>query len=131
MSSRFGAPKSRAFTDKADRVGDEFADQAVIAIENARLLNELRQSLEQQTATAEVLGVISRSRFELQPVLQSVVNTATLLCRAKLWLCGAWRAGVTVLRRLPGALTQPTAKPNNSVNFAGVRDARWPCGNET
>jgi two-component system, NtrC family, sensor kinase len=72
----------RPFTDKQIKFLETFASQAVIAIENVRLFNELKESFEQQTATSEILGVIASSPTDIQPVLDTIAQSATRVCNA-------------------------------------------------
>jgi two-component system, NtrC family, sensor kinase len=116
----------RPFTDKQISLVQTFADQAVIAIENTRLLNELRESLAQQTATSEVLQVISSSTGELEPVFSSMLANATRLCDANfgsLYLCEGDGFRVTAMHNAPAAYEQlrrsePLVHPSNPAVHA-------------
>jgi PAS domain S-box-containing protein len=104
----------RPYTDKQIELVTTFADQAVIAIENVRLFNETKEALERQTATSEVLNVISRSTTDLQPVLDAIVETAARLCDAEV---------ATINRRFDGSLRQ-VASHGHSPEFNRQMEAR-------
>ena len=103
----------RPFTEKQIKLLETFAAQAVIAIENVRLFQELKESLEQQTATSEILGVIASSPTDIQPVLEAVAASAARLCGAN----------DAIIHRYDGELAQPVAiyGPMGRTRPAGQR----------
>ena len=125
----------RPFTDKQIELVKNFAAQAVIAIENTRLLNELQQSLRQQTATADVLKIISGSPGELQPVFDTMLARATELCEASysaMWLReGDGFRNVAFHGALPEAYTDlwrsgMVFEPGTDLPLARVSQSRKP-----
>src|SRR6516165_3217532 len=122
----------RPFTDKQIELVQNFANQAVIAIENTRLLNELRESLQQQTATSEVLQVISNSPDDLGVVFQKMLENATRVCDAKFGVMFLFEGGAfrtVVLHNAPAAFAEerrrnPVLRPNPGTGLGRVVSAK-------
>src|SRR5262249_16970594 len=106
----------RPFTSAQIKLLETFADQAVIAIENVRLFKELKESLEQQTATSEILALIASSRTDIQPVLDVVAENAAKLCDAK----------DAVISRVDGDLSRTVAAYGSIPHFRRVGEASRP-----
>jgi len=104
----------RPFTETQIELVQNFANQAVIAIENTRLLNELRESLQQQTATSDVLRIISSSPGDLEPVFQTMLENATRLCEAKFGTLNLYEGDVfhqVGFYNVPPAYAEARGKP--------------------
>ena len=109
----------RPFTPAQIKLLETFADQAVIAIENVRLFNELKESLEQQTATSEILGVIASSPTDIQPVLDVVAENAARLCEAtdaQIRLVDG--TGIRLVASF-GTLAAPESRPITATSISG------------